>query len=257
MNSIRNGIGMRKRRSRRNQADRGIRIPMRFSPKFITRSSSLYKALLFDLDGTLAETDSLHLPTWVDVLAPYGVEVDEEFYKQSISGLSTGEVVRALLPDLDDEEGRSIGDTKEASCRERASELEPLPGLVDFVEQGRERGMRVALVTNAPEQNVEAILLALELRDFFDTVVLADEVEAVKPDPAPYEVALRKIGVAAEEAIAFEDSVSGISSSVAAGVPTVGITSSQNPRRLLDAGAFMTAKDFTDKQLQALIRTPG
>jgi HAD superfamily hydrolase (TIGR01509 family) len=215
----------------------------------------LYKALLFDLDGTLAETDSLHLPTWVDVLEPYGVEVDEELYKESISGRSTGEVVRSLLPDLTDEEGKSVGDAKEASFRERASGLEPLPGLVEFVERGRERGMRVVLVTNAPEENVEAILLALNLWDFFDAVVLADEVEAVKPDPAPYRAALRKTGIAAADALAFEDSVSGIASSVAAGVPTVGITSSQDPERLLAAGAFMTAVDFTDPQVRSLIHT--
>ena len=215
----------------------------------------MYRALLFDLDGTLAETDSLHLPTWVDALGPYGVEVDEAFYRDEISGRSTAEIVRELLPELTDEQGRSIGDAKEASFRERASELEPLPGLVDFVELGRKRGMRIALVTNAPEENVKMILLALKLRDFFDTVVLADEVEAVKPDPAPYRAALKKTGVPAEEALAFEDSISGISSSVAAGIPTVGITSSQEPQKLLVAGAFMTAQDFTDPQLRTLIDT--
>jgi HAD superfamily hydrolase (TIGR01509 family) len=215
----------------------------------------LYRALLLDLDGTLAETDSLHLPTWVDALQPYGVEVDEQFYRDRISGRSTAEIVRELLPDLTDEQGRSIGEAKEASFRERASELEPLPGLVDFVIQGRELGMRIALVTNAPEQNVETILLALKLRDFFDVVVLADEVEAVKPDPAPYRAALEKISVPAEVALAFEDSVSGISSSVAAGIPTVGIASSQDPEKLLGAGAFVTAQDFTDPRLRTLIET--
>jgi HAD superfamily hydrolase (TIGR01509 family) len=215
----------------------------------------LYRALLFDLDGTLAETDSLHLPTWVDALQPYGVEVDEEFYRDRISGRSTAEIVRELLPDLTDEQGRSIGEAKEASFRERVSELEPLPGLVDFVIQGRDLGMRIALVTNAPEENVETILLALKLRDFFDVVVLADEVEAVKPDPAPYRAALEKISVPAEVALAFEDSVSGISSSVAAGIPTVGIASSQDPEKLLGAGAFVTAQDFTDPRLRTLIET--
>ena len=215
----------------------------------------MYRALLFDLDGTLAETDSLHLPTWVDALQPYGVEVDEDFYRDRISGRSTAEIVRELLPDLTDEQGRSIGEAKEASFRERASELEPLPGLVDFVIQGRELGMRIALVTNAPEQNVETILLALKLRDFFDVVVLADEVEAVKPDPAPYRAALEKTGAPAGEALAFEDSVSGISSSVAAGIPTVGVASSQEPKKLLGAGAFMTAQDFTDPRLRTLIET--
>ena len=84
--------------------------------------------------------------------------------------------------------------------------------------------------------------------------MLADEVEAVKPDPAPYRAALEKTGVGAEEALAFEDSVSGIASSVAAGIPTVGIASTQDPERLLEAGAFMVAKDFTDPELRALIR---
>ena len=213
----------------------------------------MYRALLFDLDGTLAETDSLHLPTWVDVLEPYGVRVDEEFYRASISGRNTSEIVRDLLPELSDEENRSVGDAKEARFRERATELEPLDGLVDFVEWGRERGMSIVLVTNAPGENVQTILLALELRDFFDTVVLADEVEAVKPDPAPYTAALKKVGVAAEEALAFEDSVSGISSSVAAGVPTVGITSSQVPEKLREAGAFMTVDDFIDPRLRNVI----
>ena len=213
----------------------------------------MYRALLFDLDGTLAETDSLHLPTWVDALEPYGVEVDEEFYRDRISGRSTAEIVRELLPGAHRRTRRSIGDAKEASFRKRAFELDPLPGLEDFVERGRKRGMWIALVTNAPEENVEAILLALKLRDFFDTVVLADEVEAVKPDPAPYIAALEKTGVPAEEALAFEDSISGISSSVAAGIPTVGIASSQEPAKLLGAGAFMAAQDFTDPQLRALI----
>ena len=212
------------------------------------------KALLFDLDGTLAETDSLHLPTWVEALAPYGVEVDEEFYKEKISGRSTPEIVRDLLPNLTEEEGASIGDAKEASVRERAVELEPLPGLLDFVQEGKNRGLKIVLVTNAPKENVGAILPALELQDFFETVVLADEVEAVKPDPAPYRAALEKTGVGAGEALAFEDSVSGIASSVAAGIPTVGIASTQDPERLLEAGAFMVAKDFTDPELRALIR---
>src|SRR4028118_2432934 len=101
-----------------------------------------YRTLLFDLDGTLAETDSLHLPTWVNALEPYGIEVDEEFYKQRISGRSTGEIVRDLLPDLTEEEGASIGDAKEASFRKRTTELERLPGPVALGQGGKRRGGR-------------------------------------------------------------------------------------------------------------------
>jgi HAD superfamily hydrolase (TIGR01509 family) len=213
----------------------------------------LYRALLFDLDGTLAETDSLHLPTWVDVLRPYGVEVDEEFYRESISGRSTSKIVEDLLPDLPAEEGRKLADAKEASFRERARELEPLPGLLDFMEEAKNRGLSLALVTNAPEENVEAILLALELGEFFDELVLSDEVGPVKPDPAPYRAALDKLGVAPEEALAFEDSPSGIASAVGAGIPTVGIASTQAPETLLQAGAFTVARDFTDPELRGFL----
>jgi HAD superfamily hydrolase (TIGR01509 family) len=213
----------------------------------------LYRALLFDLDGTLAETDSLHLPTWVDALQPYGIEVDKAFYKQRISGRSNSKIVQDLLPDLSAEEGRKLADTKESNFRERAHELEPLPGLLDFMQEGRDRGLSLALVTNAPAENVEAILLALELDAFFDEVVLSDEVGPVKPDPAPYKAALDKFGISPEETLAFEDSTSGIASSVAAGIPTVGIASTQRPDTLEEAGAFMVAKDFTDPELRELL----
>jgi HAD superfamily hydrolase (TIGR01509 family) len=213
----------------------------------------LYRALLFDLDGTLAETDSLHLPTWVNILRPYGIEIDKEFYRERISGRSNSKIVEDLLPDLSAKEGRDLADAKEASFRERADELEPLPGLLDFMREAKDRGLSLALVTNAPEENVEAMLLALEVREFFDEVVLSDEVGPVKPDPAPYRAALNRLGVAPEEALAFEDSTSGIASSVGVGIPTVGIASTQAPETLEDAGAFMVAADFADPELRRLV----
>ena len=213
----------------------------------------MYRALLFDLDGTLAETDSLHLPTWADALRPHGVEIDEHFFRQNISGRSNAKIVRELLPDLSAEDARDLTGTQESSFRERAHELEPLPGLVDFMEEGRRRGLALALVTNAPWENVEAVLLALELRELFDEVVLSDEVGPVKPDPAPYRAALERLGVAPAEALAFEDSTSGIASAVGAGIPTVGIASTQAPQTLEETGAFMVAEDFTEPELMRLL----
>jgi HAD superfamily hydrolase (TIGR01509 family) len=213
----------------------------------------MLKVLLFDLDGTLAETDSLHLPTWVEVLAPHGIEVTEEFYRENISGRSTIEIVRDLLPELSEEEGRCVLEAKEAAFREKAVDLEPLPGLLDFLELGRRLGLSIALVTNAPKENTEAILLALKLGNYFDDVVLSDDVGAVKPDPAPYRAALERLDVRPGEALAFEDSISGIASAVGACISTVGIASTQKPAKLLEAGAFTTAPDFADPHLQTIV----
>jgi len=121
------------------------------------------------------------------------------------------------------------------------------------MREAKERGLSLALVTNAPEENVEAMLLALELSEFFDEVVLSDEVGPVKPDPTPYRAALDRLGVAPEEALAFEDSTSGIASSVGVGISTVGIASTQAPATLEYAGAFMVAADFADPELRRLV----
>jgi len=213
----------------------------------------LYRTLLFDLDGTLAETDSLHLPTWVDALTPHGIEVDDVFYRENISGRANAEIVEDLLPNLPESDGRKIVETKERSFRERAGELEPLPGLLDFLDTAKRRGLRTGLVTNAPRENVAAVLRALGLEDFFDAVVPSEDVSAAKPDPEPYATTLEKLGAQADEALAFEDSVSGIRSAVGAGIATVGIASTQQPGTLLDAGAFLAAADFTDAELRALV----
>ena len=114
--------------------------------------------------------------------------------------------------------------------------------------------MGTGLVTNAPGENVGAVLPALRLEDYFDGVVTSEEAGAGKPDPAPYRAALKKLGAQPGEALAFEDSVSGIASAVGAGILTVGIASTQSPERLREAGVFMVAKDFTDPELQALIQ---
>ena len=213
----------------------------------------MLKALLFDLDGTLADTNSVHRATWAEALRPYGYDVTWDFYREHITGRVTTEIIADLLPDFSAEEGRELIESKEADFRERAGTLKPLPGLLDFVEKGREKGMKIALVTNAPKENASTVLRVLGLDDAFDPVILADEVGSGKPDPAPYNAALEALGVSAEEAVAFEDSASGIDSSVAAGIPTVGIASTQDPKELEGLGVDLVVRDFADPKLEAFI----
>ena len=213
----------------------------------------MLKALLFDLDGTLAETDSVHQPTWADLLRPHGYDVDWAFFQERMSGRLNPDIVTELLPNLSEEEGLAMVEAKEADFRERAAALEPLPGLVDFVEWGRERGLEIALVTNAPRENVLAVLRSLALDEAFDPIILADDVGVAKPDPAPYAAALDALGVEAGEALAFEDSPSGIASSTGAGIPTVGVASTQEPGLLGRLGVVLVVHDFTDPELRPFV----
>ena len=215
----------------------------------------MLKALLFDLDGTLADTNSVHRVTWAEALRPYGYDVTWDFYREHITGRVTTEIVADLLPDFSAEEGRELIESKEADFRERAGTLEPLPGLLDFVQKGREKEMKIALVTNAPKENAFTVLRVLGLDDAFDPVILADEIGSGKPDPAPYNAALQALDVSAKEAVAFEDSASGIASSVAAGIPTVGIASTQEPEGLEDLGVNLVVQDFADPKLEAFLES--
>ncbi len=213
----------------------------------------MLKALLFDLDGTLADTNPVHRSTWEKFLEPYGYDVTWDFYRENISGRVGQEMVLDLFPNLSREEAQEMSDAKDAWFRERAGELEALPGLRAFIEKGRETGMKMALVTNAPEENVLAVLRALDLEGIFDAVILADDVDAGKPDPVPYKAALEALDISNDEALAFEDSPSGIASSVAAGIPTVGIASTQKPEDLEEHGVELIVRDFTDPKLSAFI----
>ena len=214
---------------------------------------SLVKALLFDLDGTLAETDSLHFPLWAEIMGRHGVRVDWDFYQQRISGRLNPDIISDLLPNLPEPEARHLLQHKEGEFRRRAVELEPLPGLMQVLKESERRGILSALVTNAPEENARAMIAALGLEDFFDAEVLAGELPAGKPDPLAYDTALQRLGVGPAEALAFEDSSSGIASAVGAGVTTVGIASTHEPDTLLAAGASHVYPDFEDPELQALI----
>lgn len=214
----------------------------------------MLRAVLFDLDGTLANTDPIHFLTWQGFLRNYGLEIDEEFYKAKISGRLNPVIVADILPQLSADEGQRVADEKEAYFRRIAVDIQPISGLMDLLQWVEDCGLKVALVTNAPRENVEFMLGVLKVEDRFEPVILASELPVGKPDPAPYFLALKQLGVSASEAIAFEDSPSGVSSAAGSGIFTVGVISTHEPALLIEAGASMTIADFTDQHLWEVLR---
>ena len=213
----------------------------------------MLKALLFDLDGTLCNTDAVHFPAWMEVLRPHGIEVTREFYDERLAGRVNADVVDDLLPDLSEEERRKLIDAEEERSRDRTAQIGPLPGLEDLLEDGRKRGLKLALVTNSVEADAEQILEPLDLEEAFDPVVYPSEVSATKPDPAPYLEILDRLEIEAGEALAFEDSSTGAEASRAAGIQTVGISAAHTPEELKEAGVDLVIGDFADRALYALL----
>lgn len=170
----------------------------------------MIEALLFDLDGTLAQSDPIHFRAHKAALAEHGVQIDEEFYLRNISGLTNKALTDRLLPQLDQVARDGYSARKETLFREQAAKfLEPVPGAYRILDWAKANKLRVALVTSAPSANLRLMIDALGLAAAFDTIVLAEDLPRGKPDPLPYRTAMANLNVEPKACIAFEDSLSG------------------------------------------------
>ncbi|MGA1285312.1 MAG: HAD family hydrolase [Prochlorothrix sp.] len=212
-------------------------------------------AILFDLDGTLANTDPIHYQVWADLLQAFSITLTPEFYNSHISGRKNRDLMVDLFPDWPVHKIDQFSDYKEELFREQAAaKLAPVPGLLDFLDWIEAQGLRRGVVTNAPRANAEFMLATLGLSDRFETLVIGEEATAAKPDPAPYLLGLKNLGqdpanrAKTEQnvvtAIAFEDSRTGVQSASRAGLYTVGLTTTHGAAELEKAGAVVTLPDF-------------
>lgn len=209
-------------------------------------------ALLFDLDGTLADTDPLHQRAWAHALVPFGIVSDLEFYTKQIAGRRNSEITASILPQLTDAEGAALADAKEAHFRELAgTDLQPLTGLDKLLDYAKQNQLRTALVSNAPRANADLVMSTLALN--FELCVLAEDLPRGKPDPLPYTTALERLGLNPTQALAFEDSPSGVRSAVAAGIRTIGLLTGHAPESLTRAGTILNVENFAALALWSLL----
>lgn len=204
-------------------------------------------ALLFDLDGTLIDSDVIHYEVFADLLAPRGVTIDAEFYRAHIHGRLNHDIFSELCPGEDPDWWDRH---KEEEYRRRlGAAYPPIAGAAEILDLADAMGWPKAVVTNAPRDNGEAVLAALGLTERFDTLVIGSECARAKPDPAPYLEGLRRLGASADVSLAFEDSPSGIRSAVAAGLKTIGLRTMLDDSELRRLGCAATISDFTDPAL--------
>lgn len=223
---------------------------------------STLKAVLFDVDGTLTDSDPLHYVAFRDMLQEEGYmggePITEEFFVEHISGNFNPDIGRFLFPDWKESRQTKWLEDKEALFRKLASDrLEGKPGLTQFCEWIKKKKLRRAAVTNAPRLNAEQMIASCGLTDFFEYLVIGAECERAKPFPDPYLKGLKLLGVAASEAVVFEDSVSGTGAAVDAELAVVGIISGNPESSLLKAGVAFAINDFSDPTLWSALGEPA
>jgi HAD superfamily hydrolase (TIGR01509 family) len=211
-------------------------------------------ALLFDIDGTLVESDPLHLEAFNIIFAPYGYSFDRDRFGRELQGLANETIGARFFPGETPERQWEIMMGKEAKFRElAASGIEPVPGLFELMDWADASGVPMVAVTNAPRPNAELLLESIGVQNRFRHVVIGDELEHGKPHPLPYLEGLRLLGAEAANSVSFEDSRTGIASATAAGIATVGMATGLKPEQLVEAGATIAAHDYRDENLLALV----
>ncbi len=213
-------------------------------------------AVLLDFDGTLVRSDAVHAEAFRVVLAELGVrtfdyaefagwrtrEVFEEVFLRNGVAVPPGALVAAV--------GR-----KQALARARLSSTpELVEGAAEFVKAAAAAGLRLAVATSASREGVEGALRAAGLRGFLETVVTGDDVPRAKPAPDVWLEALRRLGIRAAQAVAVEDSESGVVSARAAGLDVVAL---RDPTAEKLGPVATAAFSATFREMAAALSRPG
>jgi HAD superfamily hydrolase (TIGR01509 family) len=182
------------------------------------------RALLFDLDGTLVDSERANHTAYSRALFEAGAQIQPDDVARTAGGRQWRDFLPALLRDAGvDCDPAAIARRKGELYREMVGELRVNSALLSLAA-GVRPGLRTALVTTASAESVQEILRHFGIVSTFDLVITGDDVTRHKPDPEAYRLALARLRVHPRECLAFEDSDVGMAAASAAGVPVVRVT---------------------------------
>jgi beta-phosphoglucomutase family hydrolase len=192
---------------------------------------SEFHGIIFDCDGTLADTMPSHYEAWMTILARYELAMTEDrFY--ALGGWPTRKVAELLAR----EAGRTIdieqlSEEKESLFEEFVHLVQPIPPVFEVVQAHRGK-LPIAVATGAVRPICERILQQIELHDAFDAIVSADDVEHHKPAPDIFLEAARQLGVDPKRCCVYEDTDPGIEAARRAGMEPIDVRKFYTPRRV-------------------------
>jgi HAD superfamily hydrolase (TIGR01509 family) len=206
-------------------------------------------AVLFDIDGTLVDSNYLHVHAWYRAFSEVGVSVEAWRIHRSI-GMDGDKLLNTLAGDADDSTQERANDLHSRYYKETSSMLRPLPGARELLQAVEELGLQVVLATSAPEDELDILREVLESDDLLSAATSSEDVETAKPQPDIVEVALQRAGVEAGQAVFVGDAVWDIEACERAGVAAIALLSGGSSRGELEsAGAedvFDNAQDLCE-----------
>src|ERR1043165_2152689 len=193
----------------------------------MTNTTDGRRAVLWDVDGTLIDSSEYHWLSWRDALAAENFPLTRERFAETF-GQRNDEILRAYFPRRTPEEIARVGDAKEVRYRELIRErgITLLPGVRRWLDRLKRDGWLQAVASSAPRLNLDAIMSALGLEDYFAAVASAEDVTAGKPDPQVFLAAARQLSVPPSACVVVEDAPAGTEAARRAGMRSIGVLSS-------------------------------
>ena len=219
------------------------------------REPTIMRAVLWDLDGTLVDSEEFHWLSWRDTLRGEGIELTYEQFLASF-GQRNDRILGKWLPDVDPVRRHGIGEEKEAEYRRlvEAHGLKPLPGAREWLVALRQAGWKQSIASSAPGQNVVTMLRVLGLETYLDAIVSAEDVTIGKPDPQVFLKAAEKLATPPARCIVVEDAAAGVEGARRGGMKSIGVA--KNGPLAADL-VVMSLTDLPPDAFQRLLEDSG
>ncbi len=215
-------------------------------------------AVIWDMDGVIADTSPYHLKGWQIVLRKRGLNYTEEDFQRN-TGKRNDSIAKIVLGEKTPQpEIMAIVNEKDEAFRQlMGQKIRPFPGVLKLITSLKEHGFKIAIASAAPMENIRLITRHLKIADCFDAIVSSWEVSRGKPDPQIFLLAAEKLGVAAERCIVIEDAIAGVTASRRAGMHCIAVTNTSRRQDLQEADLVIdTLEKITIADLEKLLHQP-
>jgi beta-phosphoglucomutase family hydrolase len=210
--------------------------------------------VIFDMDGVIVLTEAAHWQSWVAAADERGVTLQYDVFLSCFGRINPDCIPILFGPGISAAESHDIAERKESAFRDIIRADMPLaPGLTDMLDALKAKGIRLAVGSSAPPENVDLVLEAGNLKQYFQAVVDGSQVEHGKPAPDVFLRAAKLLGLAAEQCAVIEDAPTGIRAAVAAGCLAVGVATTHRAEELLAVGADHCFGSLSEVPLETLI----
>jgi beta-phosphoglucomutase len=209
-------------------------------------------AVIFDMDGVIVHTNPYHSKAFRAFFSARNLSPTDEEFAEHMFGKSNSYILSHFLErTIEGDELRLMEDEKESLFRKIYEPfIEPITGITSFIEDLYQHGVRLGVATSAPVANLDLILTKVPLRGKMGSILASEDVKKHKPDPEVYLTSAKKLGVSPDQCVVFEDSFSGISAALNAGMKVVGVLTSHTAEELPPCNLYV--QDYSEMSFEKI-----